>query len=210
MMVSLRNALASLSRKRPVFHSEADFQHALAWEVHERSPTYAIRLEYPIESQDGRIHVDIYAFAGDLAFAIELKYKTGGLAIAQKRESFVLKNQAAQDLGRYDFLRDLWRLEQVVASSTGGAGFAVFLTNDSAYWKLPRSRNTVDSPFRIHEGRIVSGHLSWERRASAGTTRGREAPIVLAGTYALSWADYSQPSRDTYGRFRYLLVEVGP
>ena len=37
--------LAGLSAKRPVFHSEADFQHAFAWEVHLLDPRIEVRLE---------------------------------------------------------------------------------------------------------------------------------------------------------------------
>ena len=41
----IRATLAKLAKKRPVFHSEADFQHALAWELQLDDPTAGIRLE---------------------------------------------------------------------------------------------------------------------------------------------------------------------
>ena len=37
--------LASLAAKRPVFHSEADFQFAFAWESQKRYPGLKVRLE---------------------------------------------------------------------------------------------------------------------------------------------------------------------
>lgn len=30
---SINTAMASLAKGRPIFHSEADFQHALAWQL---------------------------------------------------------------------------------------------------------------------------------------------------------------------------------
>ncbi len=57
--------LRKLAAKRPLFHSEADFQHALAWELHEDDPELAIRLEYPVRTQDTTIHVDIWARRSD-------------------------------------------------------------------------------------------------------------------------------------------------
>jgi hypothetical protein len=44
-MITLENTLPSLSRERPIFHSEADFQHALAWHIHPRHPDTRVRLE---------------------------------------------------------------------------------------------------------------------------------------------------------------------
>ena len=40
----MHDILTDLAEKRSIFHSEADFQHALAWEMHRRE--YDIRLEY--------------------------------------------------------------------------------------------------------------------------------------------------------------------
>ena len=37
--------MAALARVRPLFHSEADFQHAFAWQLHSAHPDARIRLE---------------------------------------------------------------------------------------------------------------------------------------------------------------------
>ena len=67
---------------------------------------------------------------------------------------------------------------------------------------------TIDAEFRIHEGRILNGELAWGTEAGAGTMRKREKPIKLTGTYKLSWKDYSQVSSTSYGKFRYLFLEI--
>lgn len=38
--------MGQLAHRRPIFHSEADFQFALAWRIKETLPDYEIRLEY--------------------------------------------------------------------------------------------------------------------------------------------------------------------
>jgi len=209
-MIDIHRILRNLAAKRPVFHSEADFQHALAWELHSTFPNFDTRLELPMTISDRDIHLDIQLSGGDRSLGIELKYKTRALSLEINGEWFRLKDQAAQDIARYDFIKDLHRLEELCLTAAGMTGLAVFLTNDSAYWKPPRTRSTVDAAFRLHEGREAIGRLAWGNAASAGTRRGREEPITLMGTYRMRWMDYSRPTPSPRGTFRYLAVSVSP
>jgi hypothetical protein len=77
------------------------------------------------------------------------------------------------------------------------------------YWSEPTRANTVDSYFRIHENRILTGELKWLEHASDGTTKGRENPIAIKGTYKLRWQQYSTVRNEKHGEFRYLAVHVG-
>ncbi|MBI3914108.1 MAG: hypothetical protein HY327_07980 [Chloroflexi bacterium] len=113
-MSPIAESLNTLSKYRPVFHSEADFQHAFAWEIHQRFPTASIRLERPFLSGNNQLHLDILVIREADILAIELKYKTRGLSLRLGDEQFALKDQSAQDLGRYDFIKDIQRLEQIV------------------------------------------------------------------------------------------------
>jgi hypothetical protein len=45
-MFNFAAILGALALKRPIFHSEADFQHAVAWEIHSRRPELSVRLEF--------------------------------------------------------------------------------------------------------------------------------------------------------------------
>ena len=134
MLVHLRSLLRTLAPTRPVFHSERDFQHALAWALEEAGTCDAIRLERPFDFAGKRMNVDLVARTGDRWVAAELKYVTRGLAIEFGGERFELKNQAAQDLARHDFWRDVVRLETLVAQGAASEGWAIFLTNDSTFW----------------------------------------------------------------------------
>ena len=203
---NLLEVINKLSSLRPIFNMEADFQFALAWEIQKKFPDWSIRFEKKPPNLKDRIFVDLW-IEGDETCAIELKYKTRRFDIDVKGESFNLLNQGAQDLGRYDFLKDVERLENIVSAHDNVKGYAIILTNDSSYWKSTATE-TIDTKFRIHDGRVLNGELAWRPEASSGTMRGREKPIKLTGTYKLNWKDYSQVSGTSYGKFRYLFLEI--
>jgi len=201
--------LDALRRKRRVFSSEADFQLALGWEIQIAHPEARLRMEYRPAYLDRRGYLDVWAAGPGWTAAIELKYFTRALDLVVDGERFELLNQGAQDINRYDFVRDLERVESVTRAQPGVRGYALALTNDSSYWRPPTyPRSTIDAAFRMHEGSTLSGQLEWASSAGAGTTRGRDKAHLLRGTYRLHWADYSQVAPGPAGAFRYLLVEA--
>ena len=206
-VIELQELLRQLALQRPLFHSEADFQHALAWELHSFLPGSRVRLELPLGQFDRQRHLDIYLKHDGRELALELKYKTRALAVTKGGERFQLKDQSAQPIGQYDFIKDIQRIEQMADGRQNAKGYAIFLTNDSAYWKRPGRAATVAREFSLYDGRRLEGRLNWQS-AGAGTKNKREEELHLHGAYLLNWHDYSQPSTASYGRFRYLLVEV--
>lgn len=199
--------MEALSERRPVFHSEADFQHALAWEIQTTCPDSRIRLEYVIPTL--RYHMDILVYMDGAVIPIELKYKTRKSSFDIDGEPFELSNHGAQDIGRYDFVKDICRVEQTVRQYTSPCGYAVLLTNESSYWRPGRSIDTIDAAFKLHDGHLLTGELAWKEHAGDGTTKGRAAPLVLDGRYPLCWQDYSLLNESGAGRFRCLTVRVG-
>lgn len=202
----LDDRMASLARQRPVFHSEADFQHALAWHWQQQTPNAAIRLEYRLPFVGERGYADLWIRDGGRTTYIELKYWTRALNVQQGEETYTLANQAAQDISRYDFIKDLERVERAVTSGLASVGFVVALTNDQSYWSPPRP-GTVDAAFRLHEGRTLIGELAWAEHAGIGTTATRHRILNLAREYRCHWQPYSDLGVPR-GEFRYLLVEV--
>jgi hypothetical protein len=73
-MIDVHATLDGLAAQRPLFHSEADFQHAVAWNLHLSRPDAAIRLEQPVQTPLKVVHVDLVATHGSEVFACELKY----------------------------------------------------------------------------------------------------------------------------------------
>ena len=212
-MRDVNELMKDLARKRPVFHSEADFQHALAWHIHGVGLDPRVRLERPVEwpRPPERIYIDLWLPSSKVA--VELKYRTRRLEHWHEGELFALRDQSAQDTGRYDFLKDVQRLEQLSAPKLPSvqAGYAIMLTNDPLYWEKPppNGKPTNDAEFRIHEGRTIKGKLEWSPETGPGTKKGREDPICLKGTYTLRWREYSDPGDRADRRFRYLAIQVG-
>ena len=118
-MLDIDDLMTDLARVRGMFHSEADFQHALAWQIHEASPQSQVRLEVDVARAAGRrMYLDIWL--PEERIAIELKYLTRRLDLTHRGERFALRDHA-QDLGRYEFLKDVQRLE-VMRSMPGVCG----------------------------------------------------------------------------------------
>ena len=216
-MINMVEIMQKLSRERPIFHSEADFQHALAWQIHLESLRSRIRLEYPLDHEESG-HLDIVLFEEDREVALELKYKKHRFLAFIQKEIFSLRTDSAEDTGRYDFLQDVQRLEKFVSDRRNASGYAILLTNDSLYWKAS-PRETISDAFRVTEGRKITGTLSWSARAGKGTTKDRQSSITLRGIYDCEWRDYSEFEPTDYvlgdnrislpgSKFRYLLLAV--
>jgi len=71
-MIDVDDLLKTLASVRPVFHSEADFQHSFAWELHRRYPTAEVRLERVLASTLGLLHVDVFSLIDDRSYVFEL------------------------------------------------------------------------------------------------------------------------------------------
>jgi hypothetical protein len=201
--------LLALATQRPVFHSERDFQHALAWQIQQSYPQAHIRLE-PRPRRG--IHLDVLVHAGGRRTAIELKYLGAALHATVDGELFDLPSQSAQDISRHDVIKDITRVEALLADGYADRGFVLVLSNDRSYWQQALRADTIDAAFRIHEGRVLAGTLSWAARAGRGTTVGRDTPLQLAGSYTCRWQDYCRVARadGQTALFRYLPIAVGP
>lgn len=207
-MIEIHKILITLAKKRPIFHSEADFQHAFAWEIHRELPNASVRLELTVQVKNQYLHIDLWIQNQEDILAVELKYKTRSLSVQIDNEQYRLKNQSAQDIGRHDFIKDIQRLEHVAGMQRNIIGYAVLLTNDSAYWAKPAYHNTVDANFRIHDGRVLAGVLDWGVNASDGIKKNREQSLVLRNKYIVQWENFSHPSHESYGEFRTLTINV--
>jgi hypothetical protein len=57
-IVELNQIIQKLANERPIFHSEADFQHGLAWLIHEEFPSCRMRLEVNPYTDGQRAYLD--------------------------------------------------------------------------------------------------------------------------------------------------------
>ena len=199
--------LTRLSRSRKVFHSEADFQFAFAWESKTMNPGLEVRLETHPEP-GVRLDLELIEPGGGGA-AIELKYMTRRWSGFDRGEEYALKNHGASDLRGYDVIKDIVRVERFVAARPGWTGLMVALTNEPGYWRSPgHGRVTNADAFRLYEGVALAGERRWGPK-TGGTARGRETPLALQNRYILSWMDYSTVDSSPAGTFRALVVPIG-
>ncbi len=211
----VHEAMSELSRQRPVFHSEADFQHAFAQLLEKMHPNLSVRLEIPYRSigstePDSRTVVDLYCHdrGRGASTAIEFKYKTRRWSGIVDGENIQLLYQSAEDLGRKHFVNDITRLERWF-DAEGGTAFAILLTNEGGYWSAPKGlRIPNDAAFRIHEGVELAGELMWANNATSKSNR------TLGGKFPMRWVDYSDLNEYGDGQprgsqLRYVIAAIG-
>lgn len=202
----LVSVLQDLGRRRPIFHSEADFQHELAFDLRGRFPDCQVRMEVPFVAE-ARGATDIVLSSNGHRIGIELKYMTKALSSRVADEDFKLSGQGAYPIKRYSILKDVERLETFNMSNPGPS-FMVALTNDPAYWKPRLGRETSDSDFAVHQDALVTGELRWGSTTGKGTMEKREDPLRLTGSYHMNWTEFSR-IEEPPTLFQFLLIEVG-
>lgn len=200
----ISQAMSALSRKRPVFHSEADFQHALAWELQTAYPHAELRLEKRVATKPS-VELDLLMTVDGQALGVELKYPRRRMVAEVGGEVFTLAT-GADDHGRYYALEDLARLERLVDLGVVASGAFLLLTNVPNLWSPPSSRRPVlYDEFRMHDGRVLSGTMRWGDWGAAGGRPSGSGAVTVRGTYELAWTDYSYLDS---GQLRYLLIGV--
>jgi hypothetical protein len=198
-----------LRESRPVFHSEADFQHALAWAAHQSDPSLRVRLETRPEP-GMRLDLLISRPAVSEHLALELKYLTAAWDGTAGGERFTLLSQGAQDIRAYEVVKDIRRVERLVDARPGWSGAVLVLADDPSYWSRPaHGQATNADAFRIYDQQSLSGSRSWGPVTGPGTMRKREEAIELRGAYTCRWGDYSSLAGRA-GKFRLLTIPVSP
>ena len=213
----LKNKLEELISKRNLFHSEADFQHSFALLL--KNNDSIVRLEKPFYSNKKikKIELDIFLKNKNENIGIELKYKTRKISnnkeIKIQNEKYRLSEQGAQNLGRYDFFKDVERLQQLKDEKKIEKGYVVFLTNDPSYWKGAK-KGTLSEKFCIKENRVINenSELSWpENTSEKSISKTRTGSIIIKKKLHLNWKKYSSPKEiELLGskQFKYLLSEI--
>lgn len=190
--------LESLSKRRPIFHNERDFQFEFALLLKEMY-NCDVRLEYFYSTNDDskkRCYIDIVLQNENECILIELKYKTKEQKIDYKGESFMLLNQAAQDFGCYYVLSDLSRIERIdkLGNKKVIAYYSVLLTNDSHYENGFRN-GTLFSNFSLRDGKTIKGKLEFIKpndKELNETCVAKLEKLSFNKEYDINWRKYSK------------------
>ena len=146
-----QDVFAFLESNDELLFNERDFQmHLATWLRNSANHYDDVDVEYYVPRSelenyvwDSELRLDIVVKKGGEYCPVELKYKTKKVARQISRfdevlpnEVVVMKNQGAQDLGMYDFWKDVRRVELVRRRfDRVKEGLAVFVTNDKLYTK---------------------------------------------------------------------------
>lgn len=221
--------LDKISGNETPYLSEAQFQFELAWELQKIiGENDKILLEYTAcakKASDAkkkkRFESDIIVkFENGTYIAIELKYKTAEAIVNDVH----LIQQAGQPGTKYDYLWDIRRIELLkdkneeneksyeyyIKDSRCVGGYAIFLTNDSSYWGVPKE-NTSAYHFSLCDGRIPSEELQWNVAGEElkDWMKSRE-PFKLSGSYKMKWEVFKEyEHKGNTKLFKYLITTIG-
>ena len=176
-----QDVFAFLWSNEELLFNERDFQMHLATWLHNSTNAYDdVDVEYYVPKSelenyvwDSELRLDIVVKKDGEYCPVELKYKTKKVErqISRFNEMLddkvvVMKNQSAQDLGMYDFWKDIRRVELVRNRFKNvKGGLAVFVTNDRLYTKASRE-NSNNYLLNMTEGKH-SAIKHWQNEDSA-------------------------------------------
>ena len=214
--IDMRKIIEELSQERPIFLSEEDMQLELAWKIKTIYPNAQIRLEYSPNLNkyklDTYTRIDILVIINNGWIPIELKYKKKEFEKTIKDEYFYLRNDGAQDQGRYNYLKDIERIENICKCVPEFLeGYTLLITNDLSYTKAPTKKDGFARNFYLvgdKHGKIDWAKNKEGKEASSGTKNGCEKPIHLKDNYTMNWEKYSDIDESNAGKFIYLLNEI--
>ena len=196
-----QDIFAFLESNEELLFNERDFQMHLATWLRKSANDYDdVDVEYYVPKSelpnyvwDSELRFDIVVKKDGEYCPVELKYKTKKVERQVSRfdeilddKVVVMKNQGAQDLGMYDFWKDVRRIELVrnrFAKVKGG--LAIFVTNDALYTKAsrPESNNYL---LNMNEGKhSVIKH--WQNENSACAKMNSYKSFEVEKEYSINW-----------------------
>lgn len=208
--MNIFNVMKALSDKRPIFHSEADFQFSLGWELKILNNDFEIIMERPFQFKDKskkhpKIELDLLIKDGSKKYGVELKYVTKELKTEINKEKFELKDHMATNLRRYDFYKDISRLESLKIKKEIDKGYVIFLTNVDSY---QNSTTGMAEKFNFaHECKISQGKYDWSDKSLTEKShrKHRKEEIELNQEYDCRWHEYFTIDNHV---FKYILLEI--
>ena len=192
---------AFLESNNELLFNERDFQmHLATWLRNSTNHYDDVDVEYYVPKTelenyiwDSELRLDIVVKKDGEYCPVELKYKTKKVERQISRfdemlddKVVVMKNQGAQDLGMYDFWKDVRRVELVRNRFKNvKGGLAVFVTNDQLYTKASR-QNSNNYLLNMTEGKH-SAIKHWQNEDSACAKMKSYKSFEVEKEYSIKW-----------------------
>lgn len=207
--LSMIKVIEELRKTRSLFHSEADFQFALAWKLKELyQDKVDIVLEVPLNVKSND-RLDILVITKSRKIPVELKYFHSKLDFNEyhlKKQNDTWRSQRV--------LKDLKRIEEFSERENKPneqEGYVILICNESKYW-TPKKGNLAYFNFRLEDGRTIKAKesLDWitMNDSSREKAEGYGDHLTFNNSYTLSWQEYSNIEGLNKGLFKYLLIEL--
>lgn len=234
--------LERFGKQNRIFQKEAQFQHELAIEIANNYLDKDTKVILELSSITNTIidknskairkkdesDIIIKNSKGEY-IVIELKYKT--IKSNYDRNIYgniELTNQGAADLGKYDYLKDISRIEKFKEKQTADftinpilkkyiAGYAIILTNEDKYWLMSKKLSTknTDMNYCITDDDIIQNNveLKWQiinkpkgKVVGNGKPFKERPPLKFRNKYKFKWLDYCDIKDKP--KFRYLITSI--
>ena len=196
-----KDVFAFLESYNELLFNERDFQmHLATWLRNSTNHYDDVDVEYYVPKTeldnyiwDSELRLDIVVKKDGEYCPVELKYKTKKVERQISRfdemlddKVVVMKNQGAQDLGMYDFWKDVRRVELVRNRFKNvKGGLAVFVTNDQLYTKASR-QNSNNYLLNMTEGKH-STIKHWQNEDSACAKMKSYKSFEVEKEYSIKW-----------------------
>ena len=130
-MLDIHGIMKELSKRRPVFHSEADFQLALFRQINCTEPTSDPRMEVKAYKGSSHKRLDLLVRSEEEVTAIELKFWNITLDVVVNDERFVFDDSSNRSQAWERLWDDVSRIRNEL--TVEAHGHAIALTNDSRF-----------------------------------------------------------------------------
>lgn len=199
---SVIDAMSLISKRRPVFYSEHDFQATLSCQLQSSNEDSLVIVEFPGVVLDDTKDISIDIVVATPAkephkydhYLIELKYRFKTLQGLHQEQNpfFELIDQSGHQNQKRAFLeKDLRRIEQLYDYGKCQGGCAILLTNDERYFETTLNPGEFSlEPDEYQFVNIIHDGTKWMRAGLKHDYSG------------MKWREYGNAG------FRYLLIEV--
>lgn len=187
-----------LAQQEELMFNELDIQIQLALYLRASGHYDDVDVEYSLPNESlpdydwgSNLRIDLVVSRDGEYCPVELKYPTRKVTQSILRfgvdvpEAVVMKNQGAQDIVRYNFWKDVRRMESLRKRfATIKNGIAFIMTNDPSYVRSVRNTSSC-APFSTAEGHKVGpGTVDWQNDPKV---RKNHPAFNLDGSYSLHW-----------------------
>lgn len=210
---AIEDVMRDFRSKGQVFFNEAHFQDEFCLALNNKlSKNYKLTLEYSPNFNKYRVDLLIEDIRSDEKIIIEFKYvvRKQMVQIHNSNIFINLKSQGAYDVRRYQFWRDVSKIEDLIQNKKCNEGYCVLLTNAVSLIQ-PINPTNIDYYFDISAGchPLKTGTLYWNHscpKFKTGKTLGRyKNKVSISKQYNFTYTNYTHPN---FSDFKYLILPI--